>query len=92
VSYLDIMTRNLCVSGCPHATRADVRRLAEFAAAGELNIDQFITHRFGLADVQQAMKTIMLRNGSPALVVVDVAANAPASGEKPADNHRKEDE
>ncbi len=81
VSYLDIMTRNLSVSGCPHATRADVRRLAEFAAAGELNIDQFITHRFGLPDVQQAMKTIMLRNGSPALVVVDVAASASASGE-----------
>ena len=27
VSYLDIMTRDLCVSGCPHATRADVRGL-----------------------------------------------------------------
>lgn len=75
LSYLDIMTRNLRVGGCPHATRSDVRRTAEFVADGELDIDQFVTHRFGLPDAQQAMKTIMLRTGSPALVVLDVAAS-----------------
>lgn len=70
VSYLDIMTRNLCVSGCPHATRADVRRTARLVADGELDLDQFVTHRFGLSAAREAMKTIMLRDGSPALVVL----------------------
>jgi len=81
VSYLDVMTRNLCVSGCPHATRSDVRHTARLVADGDLDIDQFITHRFGLPDVQQAMKTIMLRQGSPALVVLDVAANGTAGAD-----------
>jgi len=88
LSYLDIMTRNLSVSGCPHATRSDVRRTAQLVADGELGVDQFITHRFGLPDVQQAMNTIMLRNGSPALVVLDVAANGTGSGAQPANTER----
>jgi len=74
-SYLDIMTRNLCVSGCPHATRSDVRRVAKLVADGELDVDRFVTHRFTLSEAPQAMKAIMLRNESPALVVMDVAAN-----------------
>ncbi len=80
VSYLDIMTRDLCVSGCPHATRADVRRVARFVADGELDLDRFVTHRYRLPDAQQAMKTIMLRDGSPALVVLDVAVNGRDEG------------
>lgn len=81
VSYLDVMTRNLCVGGCPHATRSDVRRVAQLVADRELDLDRFVTHRFGLSDVQRAMKTIMLRDGSPALVVLDVAANGTHSGD-----------
>jgi len=80
VSYLDIMTRDLCVSGCPHATRADVRRVARFVADGELDLDRFVTHRYRLPDAQQAMKAIMLRDGSPALVVLDVAVNGKDEG------------
>jgi threonine dehydrogenase-like Zn-dependent dehydrogenase len=81
VNYLDIMTRNLCVGGCPHATRSDVRRTAQFVADGALDIDQFVTHRFRLPDVRQAMKTIMLRSGCPALVALDVAANGQDAGD-----------
>jgi threonine dehydrogenase-like Zn-dependent dehydrogenase len=72
VNYLDIMTRNLCVSGCPHATRGDVRQVAQLVADGELDLDRFVTHRYRLPDAQQAMKAIMLRGESPALVVLDV--------------------
>jgi len=75
ISYLDIMTRDLCVSGCPHATRADVRQVAGLVAGKELDLDRFVTHRFRLDAVGEAMKTIMLRKGSPALVVLDVAEN-----------------
>jgi threonine dehydrogenase-like Zn-dependent dehydrogenase len=74
-SYLDVMTRNLCVSGCPHATRSDVRRVAQLVADRELDVDRFVTHRFTLPEAPRAMKTIMLRNESPALVVIDVAVN-----------------
>jgi threonine dehydrogenase-like Zn-dependent dehydrogenase len=80
VSYLDIMTRNLCVSGCPHATRADVRRVAQFVAGGEVDLSRFVTHRYPLTEVRQAMKAIMLRDGSPALVVLDVAVNGKDEG------------
>jgi alcohol dehydrogenase len=75
VSYLDIMTRDLCVSGCPHATRADVRRVARLVAGAELDLDRFVTHRYPLDAVGDAMKSIMLRKGSPALVVLDIAEN-----------------
>jgi threonine dehydrogenase-like Zn-dependent dehydrogenase len=75
VSYLDIMTRNLCVSGCPHATRADVRRVAQLVAGSELDLDRFVTHRYPLDAVSDAMKAIMLRKGSPALVVLDIASH-----------------
>jgi threonine dehydrogenase-like Zn-dependent dehydrogenase len=75
ISYLDIMTRDLSVSGCPHATRADVRHVAGLVAGKELDLDRFVTHRFGLDAAGEAMKAIMLRKGSPALVVLDVAEN-----------------
>lgn len=81
VSYLDIMTRDLCVSGCPHATRADVRRVAQLVAGSELDLDRFVTHRFRLDSVGDAMKAIMLRRGSPALVVLDVDQMRGARGE-----------
>jgi threonine dehydrogenase-like Zn-dependent dehydrogenase len=80
VSYLDVMTRNLCVSGCPHATRADVQRVAQLVADRALDLDRFVTHRFGLPAVGDAMKAIMLRRGTPALVVLDVAVNGTQSG------------
>jgi threonine dehydrogenase-like Zn-dependent dehydrogenase len=72
VSYLDVMTHNLCVSGCPHATRGDVRQVTTLVADGALDLERFVTHRFPLDDVAEAMKTIMLRRASPALVVLDI--------------------
>jgi threonine dehydrogenase-like Zn-dependent dehydrogenase len=72
LNYLDVMTRNLRVSGCPHATRADVGQIRELAADGGLDIDQLITHHFPLESAADAMKAIMLRRDSPALVVLDV--------------------
>jgi threonine dehydrogenase-like Zn-dependent dehydrogenase len=83
VSYLDVMTRNLCVSGCPHATRADVRQVAQLVADGALDLGPFVTHRFPLTAIGEAMKAIMLRKGSPGLVVVDLA-NGTANGTKAA--------
>lgn len=72
LNYLDVMTRNLRVSGCPHATRADVGQIRGLAADGGLDIGQLITHRYPLESAADAMKAIMLRKDSPALVVLDV--------------------
>jgi threonine dehydrogenase-like Zn-dependent dehydrogenase len=72
VNYLDVMTRNLRVSGCPHATRDDVGRIRALAASGDLDIDPLVTHHFPLASAADAMKAIMLRQDSPGLVVLDV--------------------
>jgi len=72
VNYLDVMTRNLRVCGCPHATRDDVGRVRTLAAQGDLDIDPLVTHRFPLESAADAMKAIMLRRDSPALVVLDV--------------------
>jgi threonine dehydrogenase-like Zn-dependent dehydrogenase len=72
LNYLDIMTRNLRVSGCPHATRDDVRKFCTLAARGEIDIEQLVTHHFPLESATDAMKAIMLRKDSPALVVLDV--------------------
>jgi threonine dehydrogenase-like Zn-dependent dehydrogenase len=80
VSYLDVMTRNLCVSGCPHATRADVRRVGQLVAEEAFDLDRFVTHRFRLTNAGEAMKAIMLRKGNPALVVLDVAVNGTDNG------------
>jgi len=38
---------------------------------GDLDIDSLVTHRFPLESAADAMKTIMLRRDSPALVVLD---------------------
>lgn len=72
VNYLDIMTRNLRVSGCPHATRDDVRQISGLVSRGSLDIEQLVTHRFPLESAADAMKAIMLRRESPALVVLEV--------------------
>jgi threonine dehydrogenase-like Zn-dependent dehydrogenase len=79
LNYLDVMTRNLRITGCSHATRGDVRAVAELVARGSLQIDQLITHRFPLAAASEAMKTIMLRKDSPALVVLDVKSEHDAA-------------
>ena len=54
VSYLDIMTREPVRLRVParHPCRRAAGR-ASSSAAGELNIDRFVTHRFALPDVQR---------------------------------------
>ncbi|MDQ2810880.1 MAG: alcohol dehydrogenase catalytic domain-containing protein [Actinomycetota bacterium] len=72
LNYLEIMTHSLRIWGSPHATRDDVRRAASLAGHGHLDIDPLVTHRFPLESAAEAMKAIMLRKDSPALVVLDV--------------------
>jgi threonine dehydrogenase-like Zn-dependent dehydrogenase len=72
VNYLDVMTHSLRIWGSPHATRDDVRQASSLVARGSLDIDPLVTHRFPLESAADAMKAIMLRKDSPALVVLDV--------------------
>ncbi len=72
VNYLDVMTHGLRIWGAPHATRQDVRQASSLVARGDLDIEPLVTHRFPLESAADAMKAIMLRKDSPALVVLDV--------------------
>jgi threonine dehydrogenase-like Zn-dependent dehydrogenase len=70
LDYLRLMQGQWQIRGFRGVLREDERELLELMASGRLRTDDLITHRFGLARVNEAIGAIFGRRESPMFVVV----------------------